>query len=282
MGRGGSVDLMRIKAELDLMATTGEIDWNRFVKVRVRSIAKDAVRKRTREYGNKGLAASYMALSGMMSRDFQNVYIIGRKNSEAMSYYNYMLEKLGFSGVSLAPPIPKLTQFFGSSSSVWLYEPISNELASMADDMYMSFVDLSTLAILRGCSLKEYERISEDALKAIDKSLNISRSVITAMSSCVSRYDDELYEDMVKTMGIVRSGEKVDLELRIDRSIRDRLREVKGSKRVSDLVENIIIEWMMRGNTSGSHDNEDKRRGFSGENGINPLYKNHEWHKPGE
>jgi len=259
---------MMIKAELDLMSTTGEIDWDRFVKVRVRSIARDAVRKRAKEYGNRGLAASYMALSGMMSRDFQNVYITGRKNSEAMSYYNYMLEKLGFSGVSLAPPIPKLTQFFGGISSVRLYEPVSSELANMADDMYMSLADLSTLAILCGCSLKEYERIAVDALKTIDRSLNISRSVITAMSSCVSRYDDELYEDMVKTMGIVRSGEKVELKIHIDRSVRDRLRDVKGSKRVSDLVENIIIEWMMRGNTSGGHDNEDKKSPFLGKNGI--------------
>jgi histone H3/H4 len=273
---------MKIKAELDLMSTTGEIDWDRFVKVRVRSIAKDAVRKRTKEYGNKGLAASYMALSGMMSRDFQNVYVIGRKNSEAMSYYNYMLEKLGFSGVSLAPPIPKLTQFFGSISSVRLYEPVSNELASMADDMYMSFADLSTLAILRGCSLKEYERIAEDALKTIDKSMNISRSVITAMSSCVSRYDDELYEDMVKTMGIVRSGEKVIIKVCVDRSVRDRLREFKGSNRVSDLVENIIIEWMMRSNTRESHDNEDKSGPFSEKNDIKGTYKNHEWHKGDE
>jgi hypothetical protein len=259
---------MKIKAELDLMSATGEVDWDRFVKVRVRSVAKDAVRKRAKEYGNKGLAASYMALSGMMSRDFRNVYIIGRKNSEAMSYYNYMLEKLGFSGVSLAPPIPKLTQFFGGSSSVRLYEPVSNELANMADDMYMSFADLSTLAILCGCSLKEYERMAEDALKVIDKSLDISRSVITAMSSCVSRYDDGLYEDMIKTMGIVRSGEKVELKLHIDRSIRDKLREVKGSNRISDLVENIIIEWMMRGNTSGGHDDEGERGPFLGKNDI--------------
>jgi hypothetical protein len=270
---------MMIKAELDLMSTTGKIDWDRFVKVRVRSIAKDAVRKRTKEYGNKGLAASYMALSGMMSKDFQNVYVIGRKNSEAMSYYNYMLEKLGFSGVRIAPPIPKLTQFFGDTSTVWLYEPISGELASMADDMYMSLADLSTLAILCGCSLKEYERIAGDALKAIDKSLNISRSVITAMSSCVSRYDDGLYEDMVKTMGIVRSGEKVKIRVCIDKSVRDRLREFKGSNRIGDLVENIIIEWMMRGNTRESHDNEDESDTFSEENDIKCPYKNHEWHK---
>jgi hypothetical protein len=87
------------------------------------------------------------------------------------------------------------------------------------------------------------------------------------MSSCVSRYDEELYEDMVKTMGIAKSGEKVRVDICIDRSVRDRLREVKGSKRISDIVENIIIEWMMRGNTSIGHDNEDKRRGFSGKNG---------------
>jgi hypothetical protein len=256
---------MKIKAELDLMCTTGEIDWDKFSKVHVRSIAKDAVRKRSREYGNKGIAASYMALSGIMSRDFQNVYIIGRKNSEAMSYYNYMLEQLGFSGIRIAPPIPKLTQFFGGTSSVWLYRPLLNELANMADEMYMSLADLSTLAILRGCSLKEYEKMAENALAAIDKSLSISRSVITAMSSCISRYDDELYEDMVKTMGIVKSGEKVRVDICIDKYVRDKLREFKGSKRISDLIENIITEWMMRGNTSRGHDNEGTNSGFFGE-----------------
>jgi hypothetical protein len=69
------------------------------------------------------------------------------------------------------------------------------------------------------------------------------------MSCSVSVYDDEVYADMVKTMGMERSGEKVQVKLSIDKSIRDKLREIKGSKRIGDLIENIIMEWIMRGNT---------------------------------
>jgi hypothetical protein len=115
--------------------------------------------------------------------------------------------------------------------------------------MYFSTIDVTTLAILRGCSIKHYERLAEKALKNIGKALEIARNVITAMSCSVSVYDDEVYDDMVKTMGMEKSGEKVTVKLSIDKSIRDKLREIKGSKRIGDLIENIIMEWIMRGNT---------------------------------
>ena len=244
------MDLMRIKAELDLMLATGDIDWDDFTKVHVRSIAKDAVVKRAKDYsGRKALAASNMALSGLMSRDFQEVYRESRKNSEAISYYNYMLESLGFEGIKILPPVPKLTSFFGGNASVTMYTPVVEVIASISEEMYFSTIDVTTLAILRGCSIKHYERLAEKALKNIGKALEIARNVITAMSSSVSVYDDEVYADMVKTMGIEKSGEKVRITLSIDRTIRDKLREIKGSRKIVDLVENIIMEWMMRGNT---------------------------------
>ena len=244
------MDLMRIKAELDLMLTTGDIDWDDFTKIHVRSIAKDAVTKRAKDYsGRKALAASSMALSGLMSKDFQEVYRESRKNSEAMSYYNYMLESLGFEGIKILPPVPKLTSFFGGNASVTMYTPVVEVIASISEEMYFSTIDVTTLAILRGCSIKHYERLAEKALKNIGKALEIARNVITAMSCSVSVYDDEVYADMVKTMGMERSGEKVQVKLSIDKSIRDKLREIKGSKRIGDLIENIIMEWIMRGNT---------------------------------
>ena len=244
------MDLMRIKAELDLMLTTGDIDWDDFTKVHVRSIAKDAVTKRAKDYsGRKALAASSMALSGLMSRDFQEVYRESRKNSEAISYYNYMLESLGFEGIKILPPVPKLTSFFGGNASITMYTPVVEVIASISEEMYFSTIDVTTLAILRGCSIKHYERLAEKALKNIGKALEIARNVITAMSSSVSVYDDEVYADMMKTMGIEKSGEKVSVEIRIDKAVRDRLREIKGSNRIGDLVENIIMEWIMRGNT---------------------------------
>jgi len=244
------VDLMKIKAELDLMLTTGDIDWDDFTKVHVRSIAKDAVVKRAREYGGrKALAASNMALSGLMSKDFQKVYRESRKNSEAISYYNYMLESLGFEGIKILPPVPKLTSFFGGNAVVTMYTPVVEVIASVSEEMYFSTIDVTTLAVLRGCSIKHYERLAEKALKNIGKALEIARNVITAMSSSVSVYDDEVYADMVRTMGIEKSGEKVVTKVHIDRAIRDKLREIKGSNRIGDLIENIIMEWMMRGNT---------------------------------
>jgi hypothetical protein len=241
---------MRIKAELDLMLTTGDIDWDDFTKVHVRSIAKDAVAKRAKDYsGKKALAASSMALSGLMSKDFQEVYRESRKNSEAISYYNYMLESLGFEGIKILPPVPKLTSFFGGNASITMYTPVVEVIAGISEEMYFSTIDVTTLAILRGCSIKHYERLAEKALKNIGKALEIARNVITAMSSSVSVYDDEVYADMVKTMGIEKSGEKVRITLSIDKAIRDKLREIKGSRKIVDLVENIIMEWMMRSNT---------------------------------
>jgi len=247
----GAGKLSEIKAELDVVVESGEIDWERdFVVARVYDVAYDAVDVESSRYGgSKSIAASYMLINGLCDERFKELYKKTYRMHDLSKVATLVIEHLNNRGVELGVSrvdyrLPGVPVRKGSSLRIFRKLYIFTE--ELANQMLIDTSYLISVLILSGSTKDVYREMFEEIMEKMSTAQIVNYKVMQALAASFAEIGGKSSVKELMSRVCKVDSETVWWGIKgVKRGVRELAKKVAKmeGKRVAEVVEEAVVGW---------------------------------------